>query len=94
MVPGWVPGIALPAHPASPHTPGTPLPPGYTSEQVLYTAGWVRAVYSQLYMAVGLKSVDQLTLRRVFSGFQVMTEVYNLVEVGRINNHLLIPGTD
>ena len=43
-------------------------------------------------MAVGLKSVGQLTLGPVFSGFQGITEGYNLVKVGRISNHLPIPG--
>ena len=41
-------------------------------------------------MAVGLISVDQLTLGRRFSGFQGITEVYNVIEIGRINNHFLI----
>ena len=45
-------------------------------------------------MAVGLKSVDQLSLDELFSGFQGMTEVYNLSEIGRINNHYYIPGFD
>ena len=43
-------------------------------------------------VAVGLKSVEQLTLGLYFSGFLGMTEVYNLSEIGRINNHFLIPG--
>ena len=45
-------------------------------------------------MAVGLKSVAQLSLDDCFSGFQGMTEVYNLSEIGRINNHLYIPGLE
>ena len=45
-------------------------------------------------MAVGLKSVGQLSLSLVFSGFLGMTEVYNLVRIGRINNHSSIPGNE
>ena len=44
-------------------------------------------------MVVGLKSVDQVSLYLLFSGFQGITEVYNLMEIGRINNHYDIPGT-
>ena len=44
--------------------------------------------------AVGLKSVGQLSLYALISGFQGMTEVYNLVEIGRIINHSFILGTD
>ena len=43
-------------------------------------------------MVVGLISVDQLSLVPHFSGFPGMTEVYNLVKIGRINNHSYIPG--
>ena len=42
--------------------------------------------------AVGLKSVAQLTLSSHFSGFQGITEVYNLVYAGIPNDHKLIPG--
>ena len=45
-------------------------------------------------MVVGLKSVEQLSLSDRFSGFQGITEVYNLVDIGRINNHFVIPGTE
>ena len=45
-------------------------------------------------MAVGLISVDQLSLCGHFSGFLGMTEVYNLSLVGRINNHFLILGNE
>ena len=44
-------------------------------------------------MVVGLISVDQLTLGTEISGFHGMTEVYNLLKIGRINDHSLIPGT-
>ena len=43
-------------------------------------------------MVVGLISVRQLSLDPQISGFQGMTEVYNLLEIDRINNHLYIPG--
>ena len=46
---------------------------------------------AQKNMAVGLISVAQLSLYTEISGFQELTEVYNLVDIGRINNHLLIP---
>ena len=45
-------------------------------------------------MAVGLKSVVQLTLSVQISGFGTMTEVYNLVRIGRINNHFFIAGNE
>ena len=47
-----------------------------------------------LNMVVGLNSVDQLSLDGQISGFLSMTEVYNLVEIHKITNHFLIPGTD
>ena len=43
---------------------------------------------------VGLISVVQLSLYVLFSGFQGMTEDYNLLRIGRINNHYVIPGTE
>ena len=45
-------------------------------------------------MAVGLISVHQLTLGTHFSGFQGMTEVYNLLRIGIFNNHSFIPGNN
>ena len=50
--------------------------------------------YGGLNIAVGLKSVDQLTLDVHFSGFLGMTEVYNLRNAGDPNDHKYIPGTD
>ena len=44
--------------------------------------------------AVGLISVDQLSLDVLISGFRGMTEVYNLIEIGRIINHYVIPGNE
>ena len=43
-------------------------------------------------MVVGLNTVEQLSLSVHFSGLLGITEGYNLVEVGRIINHLGIPG--
>ena len=45
-------------------------------------------------MVVGLKSVGQLSLDTQISGSGELTEVYNLVRIDRINDHLLIPGND
>ena len=78
---GGVPGIALlvPTQlPTVPHHPGyTPaLHPGHGSTGVRCTVH-VRG----LNMAVGLRSVDQLTLRSHFSRLRGMTEVYNLVRI-------------
>ena len=41
-------------------------------------------------MVVGLRSVDQLSLSAGISDIQGMTEVYNLLDIGRIINHLVI----
>ena len=38
-------------------------------------------------MAVGLKSVAQLSLDALISESRGMTEVYNLVRIGKISNH-------
>ena len=42
-------------------------------------------------MAVGLRSVGQLSLDAHISGLRGMTEVYNVINIGRINNHFTIP---
>ena len=80
-------GIAHPAnHPSSPprvHPSPAPVSP------------WLmRAESGGLKVVVGLRSVAQLTLSRQISGFQGMTEVYNLENIGRINNHSVIPGNE
>ena len=49
---------------------------------------------AMLNSAVGLKSVRQLTLSAYFSGFQGMTEVYNLLMVDNPNDHKHITGFD
>ena len=83
---GWVgTGIAPPATHQLP-TPGTPS---------RYVHGYQHACtgqYGGANSVVGLKSVAQLTSGGYSSGFQGITEVYNLIPVGRINNHLYITG--
>ena len=92
MGPWWLgTGIALPATHPVPH----PSPyPGYTPPTRHRTGTGEQRVSDQRYMAVGLKSVAQLTLSRLFSGFLGITEVYNLRIAGRINNHSFIPGNE
>ena len=85
---GWwvVPGIALPPSPPVP-LPRVHLPlPGYSHDRACGAA-------DRGNMVVGLRSVAQLSLYALFSGFLGMTELYNLVRIGRINNHYVIPGT-
>ena len=62
-------------HPLPLH-PGTPPSWAYCS-----------AVRTRSNMVVGLISVTQLTLGAQISGFHTITEVYNLVRIGRIINH-------
>ena len=91
---GWGTGIALPAtHPVP--TPVHPSPyPGYTSRYCPAPSAAVPGSSRWLNKAVGLKSVDQLSLSVRISGSGGMTEVYNLSEIGRINNHKGIPGNE
>ena len=49
---------------------------------------------ARLNSAVGLKSVEQLTLSAEISGFQGLTEVYNLSVAGNPDDHFFIPGND
>ena len=76
--------------PAIPHPGYTPAPPAvrhrYTECSPQCPAG--------LKEAVGLKSVDQLSLCTLFSGFEGMTEVYNLSTAGIPNDHFSIPGNE
>ena len=84
-------GIALPVHPSryppSPHPGYTPTVPGMATGACSGSAARPKEV-------VGLISVAQLTLRALFSGFRVMTEVYNLVVAGNPDDHFLIPGNE
>ena len=80
-------GIApLPAHPG-PHHPGYTSPPDY------WHVHGCTGHAARLNMVVGLISVDQVSLSTQISGFQGMTERYNLVRIGRINNHYCFSGT-
>ena len=81
----WGTGIALPSPPRYPH-------PGYTPPPYPTARVHLGVRVSGSNMAVGLKSVAQLSLDELFSGFQGITEVYNLLDIGRINNHFVIPG--
>ena len=79
----WGTGIALPTtHPVR-TTPGTPS--RHPAPRYGYGYCSPRAKYG-----CGLKSVAQLSLDAQFSGFQGITEVYNLVRIDRINNHFVI----
>ena len=49
---------------------------------------------AEQYMVVGLISVGQLSLEGQISGFQTITEVYNLSEIGNPNDHKYIPGNE
>ena len=89
-----VPGIAPPSTHPVPTQSAPPRVHPRTGMLVATSAVPVPAVYSGRNSVVGLKSVGQLTLDARISGFGTMTEVYNLVKIGRINNHSSIPGTD
>ena len=52
------------------------------------------AGFSGHKVVVGLISVGQLSLDAGFSVSRTMTEVYNLVEIGKLTNHLHIPGNE
>ena len=85
-----VPGIA----PSRTHPPALPrvhLPATPTGSARLGTLphGHVR----ELNIVVGLISVDQLSLYGQISETGTMTELYNLLRIGRINNHSAFPGT-
>ena len=71
----WVvPGIAPPG---PPHIPI----PGYTLPMPALASRRVAAPWHAKYMAVGLISVGQLTLRALFLDLRTITEVYNLVRI-------------
>ena len=72
----WVvPGIAPPGT-TRPHHPG--YTPPHPDSQYRYRRHRRTGQYRGVNMAVGLRSVDQLTLRREISDIRGMTEVYNL----------------
>ena len=76
----------LPDHPATP--PRVHLLVGWLGHDTL-PHGHVPASN----MAVGLRSVDQLTLSAQIWENRGMTEVYNLATAGNADDHKLIPGT-
>ena len=61
--------------------------PGYTPGPACYTPGTPRGHHMWDNQAMGLKSVEQLSLSAQISETEGMTEVYNLLRIGRINNH-------
>ena len=82
-------GIAPSRTTRHPHTPGTPPPyPRYTAVMVTVP----HSAAARKNSAVGLESVDQLSLVAHISRSGTITEVYNLSKTGRINNHSFIPG--
>ena len=87
VVPGIVP---LQAHPVSP--PRVHPSPTPHAASALYRCRTGQC--PRLNKAVGLKSVDQLTLSTEISGFRGITEVYNLSVAGNPNDHFLIPGKE
>ena len=76
-----------PTHPV-PTTPGTP------SHDARCRYEQCRGQSPAVNMVVGLKSVVQLSLYAHFSGFQLMTEVYNLATAGNPNDQKYILGTE
>ena len=83
----WGTGIALPSPPSIPLPRVHPSPPHHRCTDV-----GVRTEQSQ--HAVGLISVDQLTLGTHISRFRGMTEVYNLIKAGIPNDQKCIPGNE
>ena len=81
-------------HRYSPPDPPSHPHPGYTPSPPSKSAGLHAAGVPAVNMVVGLISVAQLSLGTLFSGSRTITEVYNLLEIDRINNHSLIPGND
>ena len=89
MGPGdWLGGYRY--SPSSTH-PG-PIPRVHPSPALMVPAAPADVHGPSLNMVVGLISVDQLSLGPHFSVSGTITEVYNLLEIGRISNHSSIPG--
>ena len=78
------------------YPPSTPLPRVHPSPTERALPAWSGRTggAGQTNTCRGLISVDQLSLRLDFSGFQGITEVYNLVVAGNPNDHLYIPGKE
>ena len=79
-----------PGPPAIPHPGYTPAAEDVQTRMSALPHGHVPGVN----MTVGPISVGQLSLSVHISVFLRFTEVYNLVEIDRINNHSLIPGNE
>ena len=77
---------STPPDPPSYRTPGTPTSAWGLAATLLH--GHV----PDLNMAVGLISVQQLTLSAHFSENRTITEVYNLAVAGNPDDHNHIPG--
>ena len=91
----WVLGWVLAGYRYSPPDPPTGIPtPGTPPPTPACPVPVLSAHRGQLQCAVGLRSVDQLSLCAEISGFRGITEVYNLRIAGIINNHLHIPGNE
>ena len=82
--PAGYPGSTPPGPPWSSHHPGytSPLPHAASALYCCRTG-----MSGRVNMAVGLKSVDRLSLDVHISGSRGITEGYNLENIGRINNH-------
>ena len=74
--------------------PGTllPIPRVHPSPYPSTASAVPGTALEQVNMAVGLRSVAQLTLDGHISETRGITEVYNLVRIQEISNHFLIPG--
>ena len=92
MVLGSTRVVHPPRYPPSPRTPPprVHLPPAVPAW--LYMPYGARGAAARSNKAVGLISVGQLSLVAQISGFEGMTEVYNLVEIKDPNDHFVIPG--
>ena len=77
--------LPVPTQSPPPRVHHTPPPPTPATRRAAAAGGKV---------GVGLKSVAQLSLYTHFSGFQGITEVYNLGVAGNPNDHNVICGTD
>ena len=83
---GWVGTRYSPPTDHRPPIPRVHLP---TRHAALATAA---PRHVSVECGVGLKSVGQLSLSVRFSRSRGITEGYNLVYIGRISNHYVIPG--
>ena len=77
----------------APQAPTQLPPPRVHPHQPQYTPAAQRGQSARLNSAVGLRTVDQLSLSVHFSGSKGITEVYNLVLAGNPNDHNVIPVT-